>query len=112
MRMASLSRHQAPAESVVAQARWRAAMARAVAARHDSEGAEQFARQALDLIPADMLNLAAEFRLNLAEILIETAPDDEIRPLVDQAADLYQRKGNLVGAARAVSFVTWSSGHE
>jgi tetratricopeptide (TPR) repeat protein len=97
---ASLSRQQAPAESVATQALWRAATARVLALRKDTE-AERLARQAIRLVPPDMLNLRADLHLDLAETLPATGENDQARAVLDEATDLYERKGNLIGARRA-----------
>jgi tetratricopeptide (TPR) repeat protein len=99
-RFAVLSQEQAPAESVVAQARWRAATARAMAGREDTE-AVRLVEDAIALVPDDMLNLRADLHVDLAVTLLATGALDEARAVLDEATRLYERKGNLVGARRA-----------
>lgn len=99
-KMASLGRGRAPLESVAAQALWRVATARVITHR-DPEEAGRLARQAVDLVPTEMPNLAADLRLELAEILGATGQDQTVRSLVEEAKILYEGKGNLVGVARA-----------
>jgi DNA-binding SARP family transcriptional activator/tetratricopeptide (TPR) repeat protein len=99
-RFASISMDHAPAEGVSAQALWRAAMARVLASRQDSREPERLARQAIDLVPAEMLNLAADLQVELAEILLATGPVQALH-VVGVAAELYQRKGNLIGQMQA-----------
>jgi DNA-binding SARP family transcriptional activator/tetratricopeptide (TPR) repeat protein len=98
--LAAVSRQQAPAESVAAQALWRAATARARAADADTGEATRLLRESLELIPPEMLNLRADLCLRLAEVLRETG-SREAASARRAAIDLYERKGNVVGAASA-----------
>lgn len=102
---ASLSAGHAPAQSVAAQALWRAATARVLANGEDSQEAERLAREAIQQLPApvEMLNLAADLRVNLAEVLLATGKRDEALTAISEAIDLYGRKGNLAAAAQARS---------
>jgi tetratricopeptide (TPR) repeat protein len=99
-RFATLSQQQAPAESVVAQALWRAATARVLAVREDAE-AVRLAQDAITLVPDDMLNLHADLHLDLAVTLLSTGARNEARTALDEATGLYERKGNLIGARSA-----------
>ena len=96
-RAATLAAGQAPAESVTAQALAGAAQAvsfwergppggRAVHPRGDQAG------------PDDMLNLRASLLVGLAEILLAAGRHDEAQPVSAEAAELYERKHNLVAA--------------
>lgn len=99
-RLASVAEGQAPTESVTAQARWRAASAR-VETKRDPAQAAELARRAVALVTPDMLNLGAELRLDLAEILLADGRREAAFSLAREAADFYGRKGNLVGVGRA-----------
>lgn len=99
-RLASAAERHAPIESVTAQARWRAARARAET-KHDPGKAAELARRAVGLVTPDMLNLGADLRLDLAEILLADRRGEVARSLAREAAGLYGRKGNLVGVVRA-----------
>lgn len=101
MTFASVSRRHAPAESVAAQALWRVATARALALAGESGDAGPLAREAITLVPADMLNLRAEVHLDLAETLLVTGQHQAALSPTREAASIYERKGNLVGARRA-----------
>lgn len=68
-RLASISADRAPADGVTAQALWRSATARVPANREDSQIAELLAREAIQMLPTEMLNLGAELRVNLADVL-------------------------------------------
>ena len=99
-RFATLSQQQAPAESVVAQALWRAATARVLVVRENAE-AVRLLQDAIALVPDDMLNLRADLHFDLAVTLLSTGARDQARAVLDEATLLYERKGNLVGARRA-----------
>ncbi|MFW6204446.1 MAG: BTAD domain-containing putative transcriptional regulator [Actinomycetota bacterium] len=99
---ASVSREQAPAESVTAQALWRAATARAVG--HHEAG--RLLREAADLVPPDMLNLRADLHADLAETLSAAGQPEAALAAAREAAGCYERKGNVVGARRARRLAT------
>ena len=94
---AALSKEQAPAESVIAQAQWRAATARIVEHRE----AKQLLRDAIALVPHDMLSFRADLYGELAEILATAGQPEGALAAAHEAAECYERKGNLVGARRA-----------
>jgi DNA-binding SARP family transcriptional activator/class 3 adenylate cyclase/tetratricopeptide (TPR) repeat protein len=102
-RFASLSADHAPAQSVVAQALWRAATARVLGNREDSQKADRLAREAIQLVPLEMLNLAAELRVNLADLLLAAGQRDAALKAISEATDLYGRKGNVAAAIQARS---------
>lgn len=100
--LAGKSEASAPGESVVAQALWRAAKARAIAReRHD--GAERLAQEAVDLIPTQMLNLRADLLANVAAIALASGEHKRARSVMTEAIALYERKGNITSATRTQS---------
>jgi DNA-binding SARP family transcriptional activator/class 3 adenylate cyclase/tetratricopeptide (TPR) repeat protein len=99
-RFSTLSFETAPAESVAAQVLWRSARAQVLANRGDHREAEQLARDAIRLVPREMLNLSADRRVDLAEILLAARSRKAVLPMINEAIDLYKRKGNLVSAAQ------------
>jgi DNA-binding SARP family transcriptional activator/tetratricopeptide (TPR) repeat protein len=103
-RFASVSRQQAPAECVSAQALWRAATARALARAGDTGEAVLLAREAITLVPASMLNLRAGLQVELARALLAAGEHQAMASAIREAAVLYERKGNVVGARRARTF--------
>lgn len=105
-RFARLSKAHAPAESITAQALWRAATARVLASFGEPQEAEKLGREAIRLVPNDMLNLRAALHLDLAEILAATGQQKQAQTLLGEAVDLYERKGNVVGARRAQELAT------
>ena len=98
--LATLSRDNAPAESIAAQALARVATARATASRARSE-ATDLGMEAVRLVPTEMPNLRADLLVELAEILRASGDATGATRSIGEAIDLYERKGNLVGAARA-----------
>ena len=99
----ALSFETAPTENVAAQALWRSAKARVLVNRGDHRGAERLSREAIQLVPREMLNLSADLRVDLAEILLAARWRKATLPVINEAIDLYERKGNVVSAARARS---------
>jgi hypothetical protein len=104
--LAALSRDNAPAESVAAQALWRAATARVVASRNEHAEAGRLAREAIGLVPAEMLNLRADLLVELAQILLARGDRTGATPTLADAIELYERKGNLASAAQARSLTS------
>jgi DNA-binding SARP family transcriptional activator len=97
---AALSTRTAPSESVAAQALSRTAQAHELAERGDHPDAEALARQAVDLAPNQMLNLRADLLVELSKVLQTTDGGRVAREAADEAARLYERKGNIVAASR------------
>jgi tetratricopeptide (TPR) repeat protein len=84
-------------DDVFGTAQWLTLGAKVRAARGDLAGAEELARRAVELPTFDGFpEFAADARLVLAGVL---GGDAEARALANEALDLYQRKGNLVGAS-------------
>lgn len=100
-RLAGLASEQAPSESVRAQALACAAHARVSLDVADVVTAERLGRDAISLVPADMLDLRARVHVLLAEVVAAADREDAARSIADEATALYRRKGNLAAAARA-----------
>ena len=98
---ATMSMEYAPVEGLAAQALWRAAKARVMVSRGDYLEAERLAREAVGLAPAEMPNLRADLKVDLAEVLLWAEQPAKSQPVIAEAIELYKRKGNLVSAARA-----------
>jgi tetratricopeptide (TPR) repeat protein len=89
-------------DDLITQILWRSARAKVRAAAGDFAGAEQLAREAVELAArTDLLDSHADALLDLAGILRGAARADETAPLVEQALALYERKQHLVGMERA-----------
>jgi hypothetical protein len=99
--LATMARQNAPAESVTAQTLARAAMARVALSQDDGARAEQLCRQAVQLVPTDMLNLRARLHVELAGTMIAAGHGPDGRSVLNDAVGLYRRKGNLVAARQA-----------
>jgi class 3 adenylate cyclase/tetratricopeptide (TPR) repeat protein len=79
--------------------------ARVRTAREDLASAEKLARSAIELLVRnDFPELAAEARLALAQA-ITAERNPEAMSAAAEATELYERKGNLVGADRAKAFL-------
>jgi class 3 adenylate cyclase/tetratricopeptide (TPR) repeat protein len=101
-RFIEVSREAAGGEDLSAQMVWQGLRARILAARGQLEEAETLARSAVALAArTDFLNQHADALLELAVVLDHSGRTPEVRAAVGEAFDLYQRKGNLVNAARA-----------
>ena len=99
-----MSKNHAPVEGLAAQALWRAAKAGVMVSRDDHLEAERLAREAVGLAPAEMPNLRADLLMDLAGVLLWARQRAKTQPVIAEAIALYERKGNLVSAARARSF--------
>ena len=81
---------------------WRGVRARVLAAGGDAPGAIALAREALALVaPIDLLNDRADVLLDAAEAIRLAGHAGEAGRITSEAIALYERKGNLVSAARA-----------
>jgi hypothetical protein len=104
--LAALGRDNAPAESVAAQALWRAATARVEASRNRHREARALGVEAVRLVPTEMPNLHADLLVELAKILRADGDATGASCAIREAIDLYERKRNLLAAARARSAFT------
>jgi hypothetical protein len=60
------------------------------------------ARQAVEISEnTDLLNMRGNVLMDLAEVLILSNQSVEAVPIVRQALQLYEQKGNIVSAAKA-----------
>ena len=103
-RLSEIGEEVTAEDDVFGMAQWLTLRARVSAARGDLVGAEAFARRALALPGHEFLELAAEARLALAEALL-LAGDPEASSWAAEALELYERKGNLVGAGWVRAFL-------
>ena len=97
---AALSTRTAPSESVAAQALSLTAQARVLAEEGDYPAAEALARHAVDLVSSEMPNLRADLLVELADVLRAADHRRAGREVLDEAARLYEHKGNIVAAGR------------
>jgi DNA-binding SARP family transcriptional activator/tetratricopeptide (TPR) repeat protein len=81
---------------------WRAVRAKLLARGGEPAAAEPLAREAVALADeTDFTVLRADASMDLAEVLRTAGRENESRPFVAQALELYERKGNVVAAGRA-----------
>jgi ATP/maltotriose-dependent transcriptional regulator MalT len=89
------SERTAGAEDLTTQVQWRGPRARALARRGERAEAEPLARAAVAIAEqTDFLTLHADALCDLAYVTRDKA-------VLRRALDLYERKGNVAGAARA-----------
>ena len=85
---------------------WRGPRAKVLARRGELDAAERLAREAVSLAgQTDFLNLHGNALLDLATVLRHSRRLGDAAAAADAANALYERKGNLVGADAARSFV-------
>ena len=104
-RLSEIGEEVTAQEDVFGAAQWLTLRSRVRAARGDLAGAETFARRAIELPIADeLLEFAADARLALAEALRLGGAAGAQEPAAE-ALELYERKGNIVGAQRVRAFL-------
>jgi tetratricopeptide (TPR) repeat protein len=100
-RYTRVSEEAAASDDYASQILWRSVRAKAIA-REDPDGAEQLARAAVTLAAdTDDIDRRGESFMALAEVLLLAERPDEANPVIREALCLYEKKGNLVSAARA-----------
>ena len=104
--LAILAEHGAAAD-IGAQISWRTVRAGVDAARGRYDAAVGLARDAVEIAArTDALNMHAEAMQRLAEVLHRSGITEDALATARGATALYERKGNVVGAHRAVAFIT------
>jgi predicted Zn-dependent protease with MMP-like domain len=76
----------------------RTAMAAAASAEGEHQQAERLAREAVALVPDEMLHLRADVLVGLAEVLLAAGQQQTAEQASGEAAHLYALKGNLASA--------------
>jgi hypothetical protein len=99
--LATMSAELVPSEHRPDQALVLAARAAVRALARDNNTAEELLRQAIQLVPVEMLNLRADLLADLAAVLGHSAHPAEAAPTQLEAIETYERKGNLAAAANA-----------
>jgi len=88
-------------DDIVTQVMWRVARAQIQAQGGEAAGAEQLAREAVELAaPTDFLDLQATALLALFRVL-QAARSPDAAGVAADAQAVYERKGNIVGARQA-----------
>ena len=98
---ATMSADLAPSEHRPAQALVRAARAAVLTLEHDYSAASGLLRQAIQLAPAEMLNLRADLLIDLASVARHAGSVAEAAANQRAATAMYERKGNLAAMASA-----------
>src|SRR5204862_5778573 len=84
------------------QAYWRKTRAKILARRGCHQEAERLAREAVEIFAhTDSVTDHADALMSLAEVLRTADRAEAAVPVVEDAAGLYDRKGNIVSARRA-----------
>jgi tetratricopeptide (TPR) repeat protein len=97
-----ISEQAGASDDIATQMLWRQVRAKALARRGEDGAAEDLAREAVALAqPTDALDMRADALVDLAEVLRLVGRKDEPKGVLEDALRLYERKGNVVSAARA-----------
>ena len=100
-RWAELSAEQAHEDDMHSQSMWRAVHASVSSARGEATDAERYAREALAFAErTDDTNTIADAHALLGGVLALRRDTEAARAELSRAVELYERKGNLVGADR------------
>jgi class 3 adenylate cyclase/tetratricopeptide (TPR) repeat protein len=92
----------APTDDVSSQMLWRQVRAQTLARRGERVEAERLGREAVSLAAeTDMLNFHGNALADLGEVYLLGGRAEEARGQLEQALALYERKGNIVAAAKA-----------
>jgi tetratricopeptide (TPR) repeat protein len=98
--LAATAQQLADEDDVESQALWRRVRAKALARAGRLDEAETLVRESLAILaPTDAPVMRADALVDLAEVLPPTAQPDG-QAALEEALDLYTRKGNTVAAAR------------
>jgi tetratricopeptide (TPR) repeat protein len=104
LELAEIAARETPADEFYCHVLWRTARAKALAHAGGAGEAELLARQALALVEnTDDLSTHAGVLVDLGDVLCADGRAGEAVPLLEAATRLYERKGNLVLAARTRS---------
>ncbi len=103
--LASYAESHSWEDDIVTEVMWRVARAQIQAHPGEAAEAERLAREAVDLAaPTDFLELQATALLALARVLRESG-SPEAASVAAEAQTVYERKGNIVGAAWAAALL-------
>jgi len=103
LRYSEISESAAARDDVAPQVQWRAVRAKILAAAGEDDAAARLAENAVALARSapDFPLLLADALLDQAEVLRTAGHWSEARGALEEARGLYERKGNVVSAARA-----------
>jgi tetratricopeptide (TPR) repeat protein len=101
-RLIELGRELSATDDAANILKWATVAAQLRAEHGDLAAAEEIARDAVARAdPDEFLEIAAETRLVLADVLRRKGDDLTARAAAAEAVELFERKGNVVGAGRA-----------
>jgi predicted ATPase/class 3 adenylate cyclase len=101
-RYTRVSEDAAARDDVFSQVLWRAARAKIRGRRGQSPEAEALAREAVARVEkTDLLNTHGDTLVDLAEVIALAGRNDEATAVLGQAAELFERKGNVTALERA-----------
>jgi predicted ATPase/DNA-binding SARP family transcriptional activator len=103
LRFSEISEQATARDDLTAQVQWRAVRAKLLARTGESEESERLAREAVVLAAEtpDFLLLRGDALLDLADVLAATGQQAAAVPAIENAIQLYERKGNVVSASAA-----------
>jgi predicted ATPase len=100
-RCAELSAEQAPEDDMHSQSMWRAVHASVLSAQGEPADAERYAREAVAFAErTDDTNTIADAHVVLGSVLVLRGNTEAAHAELSRALELYESKGNLVGAER------------
>jgi len=106
-RFSALSQEVAAPDDVASLALWRCVQGKVLARAGNFEQAEGLIDEAVGIIDrTDDLNQQGDTRVDLSEVLALAGRRDDAARAREEAATLFERKGNIVSAARARSQLT------
>jgi tetratricopeptide (TPR) repeat protein len=101
-RMSEVAEKAAAEDDRESQALWRRVRARVEARTGDARTAESLARQAVGHVRGtEAPVMLADALSDLSEVMILAGRAEEAVPILDEALELYESKGNRPGAARS-----------
>jgi class 3 adenylate cyclase/tetratricopeptide (TPR) repeat protein len=106
-RVTEVSAETASNDDPITQAMWRGTRARIVAVTgRSATEAEQLARESVELaFQTDCVNMQADALVDLAETLRLLGRPGPAAEILEQAVELYERKGNIASAAAAQTLI-------
>jgi class 3 adenylate cyclase/tetratricopeptide (TPR) repeat protein len=110
--VAQASSRLSNADDVAAQFHWRSVTAKLLARAGRLGEAEAMAREALDIIRrSEEVDSQASALLDLGEVLRLAGKEDESAAALEEARELFERKGNVVYAAKARALLEDAATH-
>jgi ATP/maltotriose-dependent transcriptional regulator MalT len=103
-RLCDTAAADASADDIVTHVIWRSVKAKVLADQGRCDAGEALAREAVAMIaPTDLLSHHGDAMLDLAEVLGKRSRAHEAEEAIRTALSLFETKGNIVAAARAVA---------